>query len=140
MENASKALIIAGTVLITVALISIFLYVFNAIGQYQNQTQAQQQSNQVIAANRFFVESAYDLDASKAGVQIYGYDVYNLMRKAKDINNNPDAENYIEMQSPVSETSFVNGTEKNEDNLKKKYTYSYSFDSEGYINKITFSE
>ena len=39
MENASKALIIAGAVLITVAVISIFLYVFNAIGEYQNQTQ-----------------------------------------------------------------------------------------------------
>ena len=93
MENASKALIIAGAVLITVALITMFLYVFNAIGQYQQQTQAQQQSNQVIAANRFFVESAYDLDPSKSGVQIYGYDVYNLMRKAKNINNNPYEEN-----------------------------------------------
>ena len=139
MENASKALIIAGAVLISVALRSRFMYVFSAIGEYKGQTQAQQQSNQVIAANRFFVESAYDVSSSAPGVQIYGYDVYNVIRKAEDINTNPDSPNYIENESSVNASSFVleDGT-LNKANLTKLYTYSYGFDSDGYINSIDF--
>lgn len=140
MENASKALIIAAAVLVAVAIMSIFIYVFTAIGDYNAQSQAQLQSSQITAANRFFVESAYDVNSEKNGVQIYGYDVYNILRKASDINENPNAPVTIEIDCAVSKTMFVASdgilTEGNKMNLKKQYTYSYSFDSEGYINKI----
>lgn len=142
MENASKALIIAGAVLIAVALISIFMYVFSAIGNLNSQQQAQLQSNYIIAANRFFVESAYDVNPSVGGIQIYGYDVYNIIKKAQDINGNPDSPNFIQINSSVSVSSLVsNGelTANNIANLKKQYTYSYGFDSEGYINRVTFN-
>lgn len=142
MENASKALIIAGAVLIAVALISMFMYVFSAIGDLRSQEQAQLQSNYIVAANRFFVESAYDVNPSVAGVQIYGYDVYNIMKKAEDVNNNPDAPNFIQVTSSVSQSSLVSVGELsagNITNLKKQYTYTYGFDSEGYINRVTFN-
>lgn len=131
MENASKALIIAGVILISVALISIFMYIFTAIGEYRSNSQAQLQSNEIIAANRFFVESAYDLDSSKPGVQIYGHDVYNLIRKANDVNDNPDSEFWIT-------TNLTEATFNNQSNLKKMYTYSYTMDSLGYVNALKF--
>lgn len=131
MENASKALIIAGVIVISVALISIFMYIFTAIGEYKSNSQAQLQSNEIIAANRFFVESAYDLDSSKPGVQIYGYDVYNLIRKANDVNDNPDSEIWIT-------TNLTEATFNNQSNLKKMYTYSYTMDSLGYVNELKF--
>lgn len=131
MENASKALIMAGVILISVMLISLFIYVFTAIGEYKSQTQAQQQSNQIVAANRFFVESAYDINSLRPGVQIKGYDVYNLIGKANDINENPDSPNYIENYSGLSVATV---------DLNKEYTYTYGLDSEGYVNSINFSE
>ena len=133
MENASKALIMAGMILISVALISIFMYVFTAISDYKSDSQAQLQSNEVIAANRFFVESAYDIKPGQEGVQIHGYDVYNIIRKAKDIKDNPDSEFMIEIKGGVSEVNAKN-------NLNGVYTYSYTFDSLGYINTITFNK
>lgn len=140
MENASKALIMAGAVFIAVMLISLFIYVFSAIGNFNSQTQAQQYSNQVIAANRFFVESAYDINSSVGGVQIMGYDAYNIIRKALDINDDPDAAVTIDIIAPSYTTfdrdsdSILDETERA--NMKKEYNYSYSMDSEGYVNKI----
>lgn len=131
MENASKALIMAGVVLISVALISIFMYVFTAISNYKSDSQAQLQSNEVIAANRFFVESAYDINPSAVGVQIKGYDVYNLIRKAKDINENPDSPFMVEVYGATEENA--------KNNLDGVYTYKYTFDSLGYVNAITFN-
>ena len=131
MENASKAIIMAGAILISVALISIFMYVFTAISDYKSDSQAQLQSNEVIAANRFFVESAYDIKPSQAGIQIKGYDVYNIIRKAKDINENPDSEFMVEIYGLTEENA--------KNNLNGVYTYSYSFDSLGYIEAVTFN-
>lgn len=144
MENASKALIIAGAILIAVALISIFMYVFTAIGHFNSQTQAQQYSNQVIAYNRFFVESAYDVNPSLNGVQIYGYDAYNIIRKAKDMNLDEDAPVTIAINAP-SETIFdADGdgilTDQEKIKMQSQFTYRYEMDSEGYVVRITLSE
>lgn len=144
MENASKALIMAGAVLIAVAIISIFIYVFSAIGNFRSQEQAQLQSNQIIAANRFFVESAFDMDSTAYGIQIYGYDVYNIIRKIADINNDPDGAVEIENASSYTEENFVTIVDgeiiKNLANLNGLYTYNYYFDSEGYVNRVSFSK
>lgn len=141
MENASKALIMAGAIFIAVMLISLFIYVFSAIGDFNSQTQAQQYSNQVIAANRFFVESAYDVNPSRAGIQIYGYDAYNIIRKAGDVNDDPNAAVEIDTDdAPLPETFDRDGDgildEVERANMKKQYNYSYRMDSEGYVNKI----
>lgn len=145
MENASKALIMAGAVIIAVMLISLFMYVFTAISDYNSQTQAQRQSNNIIASNRFFVESAYDINGSRAGVQIKGYDAYNIIRKARDVNNNANSPVTIELNIPYNESFFDSGadgllTEEEKLRLQKQFDYSYTMDIEGYINKITLSE
>lgn len=133
MENASKALIIAGATLIALMLISLFMYVFNAIGDYFEQQQAQQYSNQITAANRFFVESAYDVNPGVSGIQIYGYDVYNIIRKAEDVNDNPDSPIMIEIGGSVRVQNFADSS-----NLTKQYTYRYEMDTDGYVTRISF--
>ena len=143
MENASKALIIAGAILIAVALISLFIFVFSAIGEFNSQTREQQYSNQVIAANRFFVEAAHDVDSSNPGIQIYGYDAYNIIRKAEDVNNDVGAPVTIDVN--MNDSYFGVGTDgivtaDGLTKLKKKFRYSYEMDSEGYVIKITLSE
>jgi len=146
MENASKALIMAGAVLISVAIMSIFIYVFTAIGDLNSATQAQHLSNQVIAANRFFVESSYDVDSTIFGIQIYGYDVYNIIRKIKDLNNNETVPVTITINSHLTEQSFVSNpdskvlTDRDKIYLLKKFTYSYNIDVDGYVCSVTFSE
>lgn len=141
MENASKALIIAGATFIAIMLISLFMFVFNAIGDYFGQQQAQQYSEQITAANRFFVESAYDVNPSVAGVQVYGYDAYNIIRKAEDVNNNPDSPIIIEITGSITANNFVNSSDStvNITNLEKEYTYRYYMDTDGYVTRISFS-
>lgn len=134
MENASKALIIAGAILIAVMLISLFMYVFGTISEYNTQTKAQLYSNHITASNRFFVESAYDVNLSMPGIQIYGYDAYNIIKKANDINEDADAPVIIEINGGYSASSF-----DTVDKLKSIYTYSYGMDIEGYVNSITIT-
>lgn len=143
MENASKALIIAGAMLISVALISLFIFVFSAIGTLSGQEQAQQASNQVIAANRFFTESAYDRDPGRAGIQVYGYDAYNLIRKADDMNDSVKSEVEITIDANRSLFSFdAQGflTDAGKANMLSLFDYSYSMDGEGYVNYIRLSK
>ena len=144
MENASKALIIAGAILIAVMLISLFMYVFGAISEFNTNTQAQRYSNHITASNRFFVESAYDVNPSMSGIQIYGYDAYNIIRKAKDVNEDENAEVVIEINSSLSIENFDSDgdgkfTDAEIEKLRKQFTYSYSMDLEGFVNRITIS-
>lgn len=145
MENASKAIMIAGAVLIAVALISMFIYVIDVVGDYKAQNQVQQLSNQIIASNKFFVESANDISTTRAGIQIYGYDVYNLIRKAEDINDDIDNEIEIDIRfiGALTKEGFDFTTDEAKSNLsvlEREYTYEYFMDEEGYVNLIRFSD
>lgn len=137
MENASKALIIAGMVLISVMVISLFMYVFSSIMEFQTDSKAQLQSSQITAFNRFFVES-YDLDYGKSGYQINGSDVYNIIRKVDDINNNPDIDVEITISPNTYVATFFKSGDEIKDSMKETYTYEYTLGSDGYVRKINF--
>ncbi len=82
MENASKALIIAGGVLIAMLLISLAIYMLTVVRGVANSSEQQFQSSQVESFNRFFVN--YDSEVT-------GLDVYNILGKIEDITNDKDA-------------------------------------------------
>lgn len=78
MENASKALIIAGGVLLGIITISLFTFMFNNISKYVNETSEDYQSKEVLASNQSF-EAYYKK-------VMYGTDIISVLNKAIDNN------------------------------------------------------
>lgn len=150
MENASKALLIAGAVLIAVLLISLTMYVFNVITKYTEQSSIQSYSTQAEAFNRYFVYSSNDVDGNRAnGVQIKGSEAYNIIAKINDINDDEWAMDEIEV---ILNGSSISGVPNEENFLSvtagegirkddKIYTYSYTINSAtGLVNRVTLNQ
>ena len=91
MDNASKAIIIAGAVLIAVGLMSLFLVFFKVLREYNGAVADKQVTEDILSFNRFFTESLYDVNLTRPGTQIYGYDVYNLALKAFELSQRDDS-------------------------------------------------
>jgi len=120
--------------------ISLFMYVFSSVMEFQTDSKAQLQSSQITAFNRFFVE-VYDLYPNSEGIQIKGHDVYNIIRKVDDLNDSrTDTDITIEEEyNGISAESFRNGDIVYNDNMDNTYTYQYTLGSDGYVRKITFN-
>lgn len=79
MENASKALIMAGGILIALLVIGALLLMFNQIGDYEKAQTSSVKSTQIADFNKEF--SKY------TGDNIKGYDMITLVNKALDFNS-----------------------------------------------------
>lgn len=73
MENASKALLIAGEVLIGVIVLSIFAYVFQKVGTFAENYQNNAEQKKIVAFN-----TQYTKYATGTGKYIYSEDVVTL--------------------------------------------------------------
>lgn len=99
MENASKALLIAGGILIAVILIAILVYSFGSMNGYFNEEQIQEKAEQLTAFNQQFESYHRNL--------LRGSDVVSVLNKVIDHNKKyEDVENYemkaeFEMKEPV---------------------------------------
>lgn len=78
MENATKALLIAGGVLIAIIIITMFIMMFNRLSNIQNEQEEQQKIEQLAAFNAQF--EAYNKKA------MYGTDVITLINKVVENN------------------------------------------------------
>lgn len=147
MENASKALIMAGAVLGTVILISIVLYAFNVvINNTKLEADVQSYSTQVEAFNRYFIYSSNDIDNNRSnGIQVKGSDAYNIIAKVNDINNNEWSLDEIlvngvslNMAPNVSNFFVIDGAGNKTDSLV--FTYEYKINpSTGLVNEVKLS-
>ena len=79
MGNASKAILMAGAVLIAVMLISLTIYFFNALKNYNSNMNSQEKMTQIESFNRFFTFA----QPSNNG-RITGADMINIMGKIRD--------------------------------------------------------
>lgn len=123
MDNASKALIMAGGVLITVMIISISLYVLTSARGVASASEDRIVASQIEAFNRFFIN--YDST-------ITGLDVYNIIGKIDDINNDASSiVSALDYHGPSK--SDVTETEKFDDT----FSYSYTIGSNGAVQSIT---
>lgn len=84
MENASKALIIAGGVLIGVALISLALYLFASARGLTDASNEILTQSQIESFNRFYFAYAPNLNEK---ADISGLDAYNIIRRVKNDND-----------------------------------------------------
>lgn len=79
MENASKALLMAGGMLIALLVIGALLLAFNQIGDYEKGKSSMVKSSQVADFNKEF--------AKYTGDNVKGYDMITLVNKAIDFNS-----------------------------------------------------
>lgn len=84
MENASKALLIAGSIFLAMITISIFYFIFNRAGTMSDEVTEDYNQKELIAFNKSF--EAYNKKI------MYGSDLVSLINKAIDNNKNWDVE------------------------------------------------
>lgn len=136
MDNASKALIIAGGVLIAIAIISVTLYMFAQARDLADASNQILEQSQIEAFNRFY--HAYAPSFNK-DYNITGLDAYNVYNKV--VNNNLGKES-----GDYQYISFTFGEGVSKDVLEDSVNYTQPFkiviykDSIGLINKITIKK
>lgn len=122
MENASKALIIVGGVLITVLIISLAMYVLTSARGVASASEERLSASQKMAFNRFF---EYYPD------QIKGIDVYNIIGKIEDIQYDSSSIGKVDYIGPTKD--MVDDT----DEFLVMYNYSYSdTNNDGLIDEV----
>ena len=124
MENASKALIIAGGVLLGVALIGLALYLFASARGLVDASDSIIYANQIESFNRFY----FSFDT---GEKITGLDAINIINKAKNDNSSDVSVSEIALNAPAPEKIDVSNY------FNKIYSYSYTLNSDGAIKAIT---
>lgn len=84
MENASKALMMAGGVLIALMILGALILMFNNLSTYQNTNEQTESEAQIVKFNNQFV--TYDNE------DVRGSDLYSLLNKAIDYNRRQSIE------------------------------------------------
>ena len=105
MENASKALIIAGGILLGMLTISVFYFMFSRLSEYQSIAQTDYTQEELIAFNQGFESYNKKL--------MYGSDVISVINKAVDNNikhnvvNEPTNEHYMDISVKLKEPLYM---------------------------------
>lgn len=107
MENASKALIMAGGILISLLVIGALILTFNQLSYYQKSESTSEKTSQLADFNKEYVQYTYD--------DIKGYELISLINKVIDFNQKDGVGNSVDYDSKI--TIKVN----NIDGFKTKY-------------------
>lgn len=94
MENASKALIMAGGILIALLVIGALMLMFGNLSSYQKSNTQSEKDLQLAAFNQEFAQYA-DSD-------IKGYDLISLINKVVDFNKKDGITNYVDYDKKIT--------------------------------------
>lgn len=119
MENASKALLMAGEVLISIIIVSALLLMFNSLTSYQGVKEQNTREAQVIAFNNTY--EAYNTK------DVRGNDLYSLINRVVDYNKRKstkgtgenDEGQYLAYQPMTIKVSL----REDKDEITKKFTH-----------------
>lgn len=134
MENASKALIMAGGILIALMILGALMLMFSNLSAYQNQNDASTKDSQIAEFNNQF--SPYD----KSNLTLM--ELASLYNKIQSHNNKyPDLEIETNISSiyPNITTKFSEIEEEEKNNRRFKCK-SVGYDSNGRINNMQFEQ
>lgn len=155
MENASKALLIAGGILMAVLIIGLLMYVWISVGDYTSQAEDQKLKEQLTAFNKQY--EAYQRQILR------GSDIASVINKIRDNNKmySEQAENQITWEFTLergvvgalgkgtyreeSSGQYDKIVQENKDNFKAfKALYfrcsSIEYNKSGRVNKMVFKE
>lgn len=126
MDNASKALIMAGAILIAVAIVGIGIYIFSSANSMTDDA-----LNQIDALTVTSINS----QLQQYEGEIRGREVKQLINTARSINK----QNALPDEIKLNKSAIVdNSTTSYTDN--KTYTVSFTYNASGYISDITVTE
>ena len=118
MENAAKALLIAGGILISIIIISLFLTMYNRMSSFQKKQESEKEFAQISTFNSGF--EAYNKKV------MYGTDIISLMNKAIENNKTKSAStgdyNFVNIKLSIKKDYQAS---VRVENLVKKQTTSY---------------
>lgn len=140
MDNASKALIMAGGILIAVMVISIAMYMIATARGVAKEANEQMEESAIESFNRYYKSFGV------SGCNISGIDVVNLINKAKDDQwryNNHSSYYNVTYTDTTGDYDVLNGSEGVAlmTATENAYTYQYSdTDGDGYIDHISISK
>lgn len=157
MENASKALIMAGTILIGILIIALFVYFFNSAYGLRKSYDDNISTTKMVEFNTKFTkynitQTQYDQSDGKNYVRIY--DIITLGNLAKEFNSsnelNSSDDEYITisiLKVPNAENIQSNNAKTNNElianwnNSEHKFvSTSVEYSSSGRIKSMTFKE
>lgn len=131
MDSASKAIILAGGILIGVLIISISMYMLTAFRGVYEGSMNEFEAQQIASFNSYFTQF---------GSTIKGYDAYNIIGKINEVNTNPDSDYFIHFSSNdiVKQDDIINRNDTfyYTETFLEDFTYSYEFDLDGVIYRI----
>ncbi|MBR3280391.1 MAG: hypothetical protein IKI57_00910 [Clostridia bacterium] len=130
MDNAAKVLIIAGSILIAMLVISISMYLLSSFRDYYDRNTELLYSYQINSFNSDFI---------KYGNTISGADAFNILSKVSEVNSKHE---YIIF-------NIASNGDIREDNFKKVFyftenymalfKYEYTLDSNGIVNSVSIT-
>lgn len=106
MENASKALLMAGGVLIALLVIGALVLMFNQVSYYQKSEVTSEKTQQLADFNKEYLKFTYD--------DIKGYELISLVNKVIDYNIKENVGNSVDYSKKITVTI-------NMKDFKKKY-------------------
>lgn len=122
MENASKALVMAGGVLIAILVVSALLLMINQIGDYEKAQTGNVKDSQLAQFN-------YDFERYTDDNGITGADIITIINKIADFNNKEGVSNSVNYDINMSVTVYMDG-------FKTKYPTGSAIESILKGNKI----
>lgn len=94
MENASKALLMAGGILIALLIISALVLMFNQISEYEKAQSSSEKNSQLVDFNKEYTQYTYD--------DIRGYELISVINKAIDFNKKNPIDNSIDYDKKIT--------------------------------------
>lgn len=94
MENASKALIMAGGILIALLVIGALVLMFNQLSYYQRTETDSEKTQQLADFNKEYLKYTYD--------DIKGYELISLVNKVIDYNIKEEVENSVDYTKKIT--------------------------------------
>lgn len=134
MDNASKAIVMAGGVLIAIALISVAVYAFNSARNFASSADDILSASQIQSFNRFYQE--YRTGAGTTST-IDCIDAVNILNRAVEDDIEADVTSNLITANNLNGTTVYTADSKNY--TTKTLSYSLSYDPVGRVSKVTIS-
>ncbi len=129
MENASKALIIAGAILISILLISVGIIIMNAINNPVQQSVSSADAQAIQSFNAEYL----NYEGTQTGATIRG------LIASVNAHNATDPDNGVGINADYSKGTKYSTANITNFNANTRYTVTMNYGNDGRINKITIA-